>query len=595
MGDIEDLITLNHNEINKDILEEMMNEVLDANIQDRDQMEKKINSFQNKHTGYGIKPAKRQLLHIYRYICERDNLPYDKRYEYLLQAHPVRSASGVMVVAVVLSPNPLGQTFTCNWDCKYCPSQPGQPRSYLKEEPGVLRANQYDFDPILQVHSRLNTYLINGHPTDKLEVIVLGGTWASYPEEYQYDFITKLYYSANIFYDKGERRPMQSLKNEIQLNETSKSRIIGLTLETRPDCINKKELIKFREMGVTRIQMGIQHINDRILERIDRRCKTHKAIEAIKMLKDNCFKVDIHIMPDLPKPLLPGVDPKDPDIQKDDIDWDYDVYREDKRMFDAIIDTEYFQADQWKVYPFQVTPYSKLEEEYKNGLHKSYVEEMVQEGDTQFFKAGETNRLVDLILYVKSRVPKWIRINRIVRDIPSQYIQGGCKSVNLNQHLIDLARQKGIFCKDIRTREVRDKKCDYSTAKLCVEKYRGSEGDEYFISFEDEKETTLYGFLRLRLCEDTGLCGKDVCFEELRNCALIRELHVYGKVIAVSNISSDVSSQHIGFGTRLLEIAEKMAKDNGYDKIAVISGVGVREYYRKRGYRDGEYFLLKNI
>lgn len=586
MTDIENTISLeninvtSHPDISPEILEAMLRDIFDANIQDRISMERLITQFQKK---YKVRAAKRQLLNIYRYVCQRDNIEYNKKYEYLLQAHPVRSQSGVQVVAVVLSPYPNGKEFTCDWNCFYCPLQPGQPRSYLKEEPGVLRANKLNFDPIPQVQDRLRSYIVNGHPTDKLEVIVLGGTWASYPEDYQYDYITKLYYGANTYGDK-EKREIKSLEEEIKINETAKSRIIGLTLETRPDCITKRELIKFRRMGVTRIQMGVQHLNDRVLERVNRRCKTSVVIKAIKMLKDNCFKVDIHIMPDLPKPLLSGVDPSDPDLCDDDIDWDVDMFELDKKMIYDVCNNEDFQGDQWKIYPCQVTPYTTLKVQYDKKLHKPYAEEK-----------SETNpysRLFDILIYIKQNMPKYIRTNRIIRDIPGQYIEGGCQDSNMNQYLIKYMKDNNIKCKCIRCREVKDKECDFNKVKFCITKYRGSKGDEYFLSFEDEQEETLYGFLRLRITDEEN---NEIVMDELKNVALIRELHVYGKTIAVSNNSVQTSAQHSGFGTRLLQEAEKIAKELNFNKIAVISGVGVREYYRKRGYTDGQYFLFKNI
>jgi ELP3 family radical SAM enzyme/protein acetyltransferase len=585
MADIEDTfssISVNgHKDIKPELLERMMNDIFDADIQDRKEMEKIITSFQKK---YKTRAAKRELLNIYRYMCQRDGTEYDKKYEYLLQAHPVRSQSGVQVIAVVLSPYPNGKQFTCDWNCFYCPLQPGQPRSYLKEEPGVLRANMCNFDPVLMVHDRLKSYVVNGHPTDKIELIVLGGTWASYPEDYQYDFITKLYYGANIFGDK-EQRPIGTLEEEIKINETAKSRVIGLTLETRPDCITKRELTKFRRMGVTRIQMGIQHLNDRVLDRVNRMCKTVTAIKAIKMLKDNCFKVDIHIMLDLPKPLLPGVNPSDPELSKDDIDWDVDMFELDLQMILMFCNHPDFQADQWKIYPCQVTPYTVLKEQYDKGLHTPYSEEM-----SQVFE--KYPRLFEMLLFIKQNMPKHIRTNRIIRDIPGQYIKGGCKDTNMNQYLISHMKKNNIKCKCIRCREVKDQQCDIENAKLCVSKYRSSKGDEYFLSFEDQAEETLYGFLRLRITDEED---NEIVMDELKGVALIRELHVYGKTISVSNGSTQTSAQHIGFGTRLLQEAEKIAKDNNFQKIAVISGVGVREYYRKRGYADGQYFLFKDI
>jgi ELP3 family radical SAM enzyme/protein acetyltransferase len=255
------------------------------------------------------------------------------------------------------------------------------------------------------------------------------------------------------------------------------------------------------------------------------------------------------------------------------------------KMIYFLVSSEAIQADQWKLYPFQGMPWSPLEYEIAIGLHRSYVEDKTPSG----------NRLIDVLLYAQQIVPKWVRINRVIRDIPIKYVQAGCDCSNLQQYLLDIMKKQGQTCRCIRCREVKNKKIDYETAKLCVAQYKASGGDEYFISFEDQTESTLYGFIRLRLTADAGLDSRGTVFDELQNTALIRELHVYGQTIAVKGSSTESSSQHLGFGTRLLQKAEEIALQNGYGKIAVISGVGVREYYRKRGYTDGQFFLLKNL
>jgi histone acetyltransferase (RNA polymerase elongator complex component) len=628
--DIEDIVQLtplkkfrHEVEISNVKLEKMIIEMLNMNIQTRDEMQDLIKKFRKK---YKESPSNSQLLKTYKNMCDNGSLIYEKRYESILQAHQVRSNSGVNVVAVTLSPYPFTkddrsdeQSFSCQWNCKFCPSKPGFPRSYVDGEPGIDRGLQHNYEPIAQINDRLETYKRTGHAADKLEIIVLGGTWSSYPVNYQYWFITSNYYGANMF-NNNMKREMLSLEEEIKINETTSARIIGLTLETRPDCINLKELIKFRRMGVTRVQIGVQHINWRVLSRCDRRCKLQTMINSVKWLKDNCFKVDIHIMLDLPKPALPGYDNDDIKFSheeleefryltskkdnftveeknrfieiekriqdlKEMIDWDFDMYEEDKKMLDFIIKGEDLQVDQWKLYPCQVMPWSPLEPENEIGLHASYMENKTENG----------NELIDILLYAQQNVPRWVRINRVVRDIPTKYVLAGCDCSNLQQYLINIMNKQGKTCQCIRCKEVKNKAIDYNTAKLCVTKYRASGGDDYFISFEDQEEKTLYGFLRLRLSEDAGYMGDEIVFDELVNTALIRELHVYGQTIAVSGDSISSSSQHMGFGKRLLKAAEDIAIKNGYKKIAVISGVGVKEYYRKQNYVDGNYFLLKDL
>ena len=576
-----------------DFLRECVEDMLQRNITTREQMDAFIKEIGRAKS---VSLGNSELLYTYRVMCQKDKLTYDKHYEILLQKKTHRSQSGVMVFTVVLSPHPNGQEFSCEFDCKYCPLQPGQPRSYLKEEPGVQRANRHNFDPVLQFRDRGHSYITNGHPVDKAEVIVLGGTWSSYPEDYQIDFITKLYYAANTFFDDVDAiklRSVLSLQEEMKINESTECKIIGLTLETRPDCINKKELIKFRKLGVTRIQLGIQHINDRVLQRIDRRCNSKHAIKAIKMLKDNCFKVDCHWMPDLPKPLKESTDPHKKELEYDDIDWEFDMYDEDIKMFHLIITEGDWQVDQWKIYPAEVTPYTKLKEEYERGLHKSYAEEVINHP-----RIKKYTRLHELLINVKSKVPKTIRLNRIIRDIPSNYILGGASDVSMRQVLQLELKKLGLQCKCISCREVKKQKIDSTNVKLVEYKFESSNETEVFLSYETPDEKILFGFLRLRLIKNQK---NSTIFEELKDCALVRELHVYGQTTAVNKKDSDIGKdpnnnyQHVGFGTKLLNEAFTIAKANGFQKIAVISGNGVKNYYKKFGFVDNEYFMIKDL
>lgn len=601
-----------------------------------------FNKFNGVLRGKGVGAAlkKTDYIKAYRYYCSSNNLPVDNSILSLFTKTPTRHFSGVSVVAVVLSDKPNGVAFTCAWNCKYCPQQEGQPRSYLKEEPAVARANMCDFDAVKQMLNRIETYKdLNGTP-DKLEVIVLGGTWASYPVDYQYRFITELYYAANIYDDKKQyfefshnsekvvllhdlnnERKMLSLAEEIEMNETSKCHIIGLTLETRPDCINLTEIQKFREMGVTRIQMGVQHINDRVLERVNRGCKTFKVYEAIKMLKDNCFKVDIHIMPDLPKPLLPGVDPNI-ELTIEDIDVDYDMFAEDQKMMGVLITDEKLQADQWKIYAYQVVPYSEGEKESKRGLHKSYSMEKAASSefinlmckyDSKFKRLivgkdeegiidiicseyGETvsHKMFQLLVVLFNKIPEHIRVNRTIRDIPTQYVSDGIDKSNYGEMVYKFIDKHKIPCTEMRNNMVRNNDYDKLETKITVSKYDSSEGTEYYISVRDDINNYLLGFLRLRLTEHAGVAGNEIAFESLRGCALIRELHVYGDVVKVSAQSNE-KTQHKGYGKMLMSKAEEIAIANGYKSIAVIAGVGVRNYYKKLGYVYNETYLIKNL
>lgn len=471
--------------------------------------------------------------------------------QYLISKAP-RSQSGVLVVTVFTSPYPDGQRFSCQWNCYYCPNEPGQPRSYLLNEPGVRRANRLDFDAARQFEERVHSLVAIGHPADKVELLVLGGTWESYPMLYRQQFVRDLFYAANVIFDhpSAPRRPPLDLLQEQLLNEEAKCKIIGLTLETRPDTINAEMLVELRRFGCTRVQLGIQHTDDAILTLVNRQSTRDDAINAIKMLKDSCFKVDIHLMPDLPG-ATPAID---------------------KAMFDDVLDSPYLQADQWKIYPCQTTPFTVIEQWHREGKYNPYGLEP----------------LIEVLLHAKTRVHPWIRLNRVIRDIPVDYVLAGVEVANLRQLLAFKLRDEGRRCRCIRCREIKGDKALASKLKEAVlqeRRYAASEGTEIFLSVETPDEQTLFGFLRLRL----DVRNLDTPFPELQACALIRELHVYGNLMTTYDDAAAATrgpaAQHSGIGRRLLQRAEEIALEAGYSRIAVISGVGVRSYYRRWGYR----------
>uniref|UniRef100_A0A7S2SI95 tRNA carboxymethyluridine synthase n=1 Tax=Mucochytrium quahogii TaxID=96639 RepID=A0A7S2SI95_9STRA len=523
-----------------------------------------------------------------------------------------KSNSGVLVVTVLTSPYPVVdgkvQRFSCNWNCYYCPNEPGQPRSYLHDEPSVLRGNRNHFDAVLQFCDRCIQLAMNGHPVDKIELLILGGTWASYPVGYQEDFIRDLFYAANTFFVRKNKREKFGLDEEKRLNETARCKIIGITLETRPDCINAEELRRFRRYGCTRVQLGVQHTDDGILKKINRDSTTADTKHALQLLKDSCYKVDIHLMPN-----LPGASP---DI--------------DRKMFDEMLTDEYLHADQWKIYPCEVTPWTVIEKWYRSGEYQPYPEDV----------------LMEVLMEAKSKVHPWIRLNRVIRDIPSQYILGGVDNPSMRQVLQRTMKARGLKCRCIRCREVRDKTPEH--IELVVREYNAQGGKEYFISFESPDRETILGFARLRI---NSLVGKEqqvageeaneetdtreprsrsrddddttrrrrvrskspgvalvkrklqqkvadreretmTPFPELWGAALIRELHVYGQLIPTVDVKKS-HSQHIGLGTRLMQECERIAMSHGASKIAVIAGVGVRDFYRKIGYNlEGESEMM---
>lgn len=477
-----------------------------------------------------------------------------------------KSDSGVLVITVLTSAHPeyidedgnrqIGK-FSCKHDCAYCPNEKAhegnnwtdQPRSYLFSEPAVLRANDNDFDPIKQMNARLSTLKEMGHALDKLEIIVLGGTWSEYPEQYRDDFITKLYYSANIF-NNIYKRDILSLEEEIEINENeSNIHIIGLTLETRPDTINLDEIKKFRKYNCTRIQLGVQHTDNSVLKKINRGHNIECVYEAIKLLKDNCYKVDIHLMPNLPG----------------------SSYEMDVKMLEDSLYDPRIQVDQYKIYPTAIVPWTRIKKWYEEGSYVPY----------------DDLKLYELIKNFKQKVQKWKRLNRIIRDIPSTYISGGYdhKYVNMRQLLQNDMKKNNWSCQCIRCREVGNNKVNDEDVKLIVQQYDGSDGKEYFISYETDKY--LIGFIRLRLSKNN-----ENRLDILKDMALIRELHVYSNLNNVGN-NIDESMQHKGYGKKLVLEAEKIALENGYKKMAIISGTGVRNYYKKLGYKLHETYMIK--
>eukprot|EP01053_Blabericola_migrator_P012966 Blabericola_migrator_1__12965@NODE_859_length_6239_cov_134_489469_g609_i0_p1_GENE_NODE_859_length_6239_cov_134_489469_g609_i0NODE_859_length_6239_cov_134_489469_g609_i0_p1_ORF_typecomplete_len896_score169_67Radical_SAM/PF04055_21/4_4e24Radical_SAM_C/PF16199_5/3_4e22Acetyltransf_1/PF00583_25/1_2e03Acetyltransf_1/PF00583_25/1e06Acetyltransf_10/PF13673_7/0_00016Acetyltransf_9/PF13527_7/6e03Acetyltransf_9/PF13527_7/0_16_NODE_859_length_6239_cov_134_489469_g609_i021614848 len=531
-------------------------------------LDKQLKPLRRKHR---IGPSKQDIA-----VVLRTKGPRDGKLESILIKRQVRTSSGVAVITVLTSPG----KFSCPKNCFYCPDEPGQPRSYLSTEPAVLRGNQNGWDPARQFWDRAKTLTKNGHIVDKIELLVLGGTWSGYSHDYQEEFVRDLFYAANEYYDwldkidkmdeqcnvpiPDDMRPRSTLAEEQKINETSRCKVIGLTLETRPDYINKYELLRLRAYGCTRVQLGVQHTDDTILKYINRGCTTADAVKAIRRLKDSCFKVDIHLMPDLPGSTL----------EKDAI------------MFDNVLRNPGLQADQWKIYPCEVTPFSQIAQWYADGEYKPYTETL-----------GE-DKLLSLILQVKRLVHPWIRLNRVVRDIPNQSIIAGNSKTNLRQLLEFASSRMGWKCRCMRCREIRTLLIT-EKGVLRVRSYTTVGGEELFISYESSDGKSLFGFLRLRLpdlVKDSA--SEESPFKVLQGrCALVRELHVYGLLVATTEQKGeeDTRYQHSGYGRQLIIAAEAIAMMKGYERVAIIAGIGTRGYYAKWGYDLRETYMVKDI
>ncbi|RJQ35681.1 tRNA uridine(34) 5-carboxymethylaminomethyl modification radical SAM/GNAT enzyme Elp3 [Candidatus Parcubacteria bacterium] len=491
--------------------------------------------------------AKSNLIVAYKNLIKKGQLKEDKKFAKLLTKRAVRTLSGVSVITVLTKP------FTCPGRCVYCPLEPDMPKSYLSNEPAAARAKMNLFDPVRQVTMRIQALLNNGHQVDKLEVLILGGTWSFYPKDYQEEFVRDLFYTANTFDDK-EKRQKLSLPEEQKINEDTKYKIIGLTPETRPDFINEDEVKRLRYLGATRVQIGVQHTDNKILDLINRDHTIEESIRATKMLKEAGLKVDHHYMPD-----LPGSTPE-----------------KDLKMFEYVFSSPDLQPDQVKIYPCVVNEYAPLYRWYEQGKYRPFP----------------AKDLLDLLLKIKQIVPPWIRINRLIRDIPEESIIAGNKITNLRQYLQTELKKQGKRCQCIRCREVRSE--IVAEPQLIKREYSASDGQEIFLSFESADEKTIYAFLRLRFNENPEVN----IFPELKNASIVRELHVYGQMIPVYNEDNDDEigqTQHLGLGKRLMAEAEKITQERGLKKIAVISGIGVRNYYRKLGYELEGTYMTKNL
>ncbi|MFA5051753.1 MAG: tRNA uridine(34) 5-carboxymethylaminomethyl modification radical SAM/GNAT enzyme Elp3 [Patescibacteria group bacterium] len=458
----------------------------------------------------------------------------DQRLLRLLRKRAIRTLSGVAPVTVLTKPYP------CPGRCVYCPTEARMPKSYLSSEPAAQRGLSLKFDPYKQVNMRTATLEANGHSADKIELIVLGGTWSHYPHDYQRWFIKRCFDAAN-------GRTSRTLNQAQMLNERAEHRIIGLSLETRPDHVIPAELWRMRELGCTHVQIGVQTLHQDILDLVKRDETLDNIARATLLLRAFGFKFTYHLMPG-----LPGATPK-----KDFI------------SFKKIFSDSRFQPDMLKIYPCLVIRNSLLYQWYKAGKYKPYSHE----------------QLVGLLIKIKNIVPPYVRINRLIRDIPGPEIVAGNMVTNLRQ----LLQERGVQCRCIRCREARKEIVKQNQVKLKERVYRAGTGEEHFISIESNDEKKLYAFVRLWLPDSVKhFIG---AFDD--QTALIRELHTYGELIPIG--SKKTAVQHIGFGKRLLAEAEHVAQVKGYEKMAIISGIGVRGYYRKLGYRVEKTYMVKKL
>ena len=454
-----------------------------------------------------------------------------------------RTISGVTPVAVMTKP------FPCPGNCVYCPSSPDAPKSYTIESPAVLRARRCDFDARKQVKVRLETLADMGHAEDKVELIIMGGTFLAYPQEYQYQFVKDCYDALNGV-------PSVCLEEAKKSNETAEHRCVGLCIETRPDYCGDSEIKRMLDFGATRVELGVQILDDEIYSLTKRGHGLAEVVSATTLLRDYGFKVYYHWMPG-----LPGSTPQ-----------------HDLELSRKLFDDDRFRPDGLKLYPTLVVKGSELETWYKENRYQPYGDE----------------EMIDLLMGIKALIPRYVRIPRLMRDIPGEFIIAGCKDLALRGTIRKRMNQAGIQCNCIRCREYGHRLRDgWVIGEPCLTRldYKTSGGMEVFLSYEDEAGT-LFGLLRLRINMESPVESSQFKVEER---AMVRELHVFGLEVPLGTRQNQ-AAQHRGLGEKLLREAERIAREEfGADRLSVLSGVGAREYYRPLGYKLEYVYMVKAL
>ncbi len=494
-----------------------------------------------------------------------DFAPEERREELesVLQRKPVRTASGVSPVAIMTSPKrcPHGK-------CLYCPGGPdsefSSAQSYTGHEPAAARGEQNDYDPYGQVRLRLNQLREIGHPVDKVELILMGGTMTARSHDYQEWFVKRALQAMNEFDDHNQPDPSQEhsfaqdpddydfeyVEDVIGRNETGDVRNIATTFETKPDWCDPEQIDRMLDLGGTKVEVGVQTTYERINREMHRGHGTQDSIDANRRLRDSGFKVGFHMMPG------------QPGMSKE-------MCLED---FRRIFERAEYKPDFLKIYPTLVVEGTAVYDSFHRGE----------------FEPLENDEAAELVAEIKSMIPRYTRLQRVQRDIPADFIEGGVWKSNLRQLARKRMDEHGWSCDCIRCREVGHSDEKPETVEMDVMQYESGGGTEYFISVEDFEKDILVGFCRLRF-------PNNPVRRELDDAAVVRELHVYGSQVGVGDLAGEDGlvdeHQHQGYGKQLLQKAETIAADAGYEKLAVLSGIGVREYYRKKlEYRqDGPY------
>ncbi len=535
--------------------------------------------------------SKAELVRGFRHLVDRGLWSGDEAaFLDKVRRKPVRTASGVAPVTVLTKPYP------CPGTCIFCPSDVRMPKSYLSDEPGAQRAAQHQFDPFRQTLSRLAAYHHTGHRADKVELIVLGGTWSSYPEAYQIWFLLRCFEAMNAFdprhrdpaspldgtfapridyrrleervdgrrggrsYNQvvrafdggdggGERAAWGDLERAQRRNERARARCVGLVIETRPDELDVDEVVRLRRLGATKVQVGIQSLSDRVLALNRRGHDSATTRRALRALRQGGFKVHAHWMAN-----LYGSDP-----------------RRDARDFDRLFDDPAIRPDELKIYPCSLIESAELMRHWEDGRWRPY----------------ERGELLDLLRHCLLATPRYCRLTRVIRDIPGTDIVAGNRLTNFRQIVEDDLAADGLAARDIRSREIRHRSLRKEQLRLREHRYETAVGSEWFLEFTDPDDR-LAAFLRL------SLPAAPVPIDEIADGAMIREVHTYGRLVGLRRREAG-RPQHLGLGRALVDRAHTIARGHGYRTLAVISSVGTRRYYRRLGFEDGDLYQHRPI
>jgi elongator complex protein 3 len=482
---------------------------------------------------------KHTLVHVYRELVRLGEWSPDPGLLRCIRMKPVRTLSGVTTVTVLTKP------YACPGKCIFCPNDVRVPKSYLPDEPGAMRGLQHEFDPFEQTSARLEALHAIGHPTDKIELLILGGTWSAYRRDYQDWYVQRCLDALNGF-------TSQTLAEAQTYNSRAQHRNVGLVIETRPDCVNGEEIAHLRHLGVTKVQMGAQSMDDAILLLNQRGHAVKDTRRAVSMLRAAGLKIVLHWMPN-----LLGATPES-----------------DRQDFQRLWDVDGPRPDEIKIYPCQLLANAELYQTWEQGAYLPY----------------STETLIDLIADIKPSIPRYCRVNRVIRDIPSANIVAGNKRTSLRQDVHREMDRRGTRCQCIRCREIRGREVDAQSMSMDHQVYAAGGAQEHFISFVTPDDH-LAGYIRLSL---PGPSSPQTGMTDLVGAALVRELHVYGQSLPVGSTTSG-AAQHVGLGARLMAEAEELAGKRGYSRLAVISALGTRPYYRKLGYALGETYMVKSL